>query len=46
MRQRANVLARKLLVEHHPHPLTPTQEAEIDKMVRAFQARSGGLSNL
>jgi trimethylamine--corrinoid protein Co-methyltransferase len=46
MRQRANVLARKLLVEHHPHPLTPNQEAEIDKMVRAFQARSGGFSNL
>jgi trimethylamine--corrinoid protein Co-methyltransferase len=41
MRQRANDLARKLLSEHHPRPLTPEQEAEIDKMARAFQQRAG-----
>ncbi len=41
MRQRANAQARKLLAEHHPRPLSPQQEAEIDKMALAFQQRAG-----
>jgi trimethylamine--corrinoid protein Co-methyltransferase len=41
MRQRANDLARKLLDEHHPRPLSPEQEAEIDRMALAFQVRAG-----
>jgi len=42
MRQRANEHARKLLAEHNPHPLSPAQEAEIDRMAHAFQAQAGG----
>ncbi len=44
MRQRANELARKLLHEHHPQPLTPQQENEIDKMTLAFQKRADRLN--
>ena len=46
MRQRANVRARTLLAEQAPHLLSPAQEAEIDRMVRAFQAQAGGTSDL
>jgi trimethylamine--corrinoid protein Co-methyltransferase len=46
MRQRANDLARKLLFEHTPRPISPAQEAEIDRMARAFQAHAGGTTDL
>jgi trimethylamine--corrinoid protein Co-methyltransferase len=42
MRQRANALARKLLSEHNPRRLSPAQQAELDRMVRIFQAQAGG----
>jgi trimethylamine--corrinoid protein Co-methyltransferase len=37
MRQRANEAARRILAEHHPQPLAVEQEAELDRMARAFQ---------
>jgi len=37
MFQRANVRARKLLAEHHPHPLTDSQSRDLDRMAAAFQ---------
>ena len=40
MRQRANAAARQILAQHHPHPLTDEQVAELDEMARAFQARA------
>jgi hypothetical protein len=46
MRQRANDLARKVLSEHTPRRLSPAQEAEIDRMARAFQAHAGGAMDL
>jgi trimethylamine:corrinoid methyltransferase-like protein len=46
MRQRANARARKLLAEHTPRRLSPAQEAEIDRMARAFQAHAGGTQDL
>lgn len=41
MRQRANELARRLLAEHHPRPLLPEQEREIDRLASALQAQAG-----
>ncbi len=41
IRQRANEKARKILAEHHPHPLSPAQEAELDKMTAALIKRAG-----
>lgn len=41
MRQRANSLARELLAENHPHPLSPVQEVEIDKIARSFAQNAG-----
>ena len=41
MRQRANDLARKMLAGNHPHPLSPAQEAEIDKMALGFAQNAG-----
>jgi hypothetical protein len=46
MRQRANERARKLLAAHNPRPLSPDQEAEIDRMARAFQAQAARTSEL
>jgi trimethylamine--corrinoid protein Co-methyltransferase len=46
LRQQANARARKLLAEHTPHPLSPDQEAEIDKLARHLQARSVNGTNL
>jgi trimethylamine--corrinoid protein Co-methyltransferase len=46
MRQRANERARKLLTAHNPRPLSPAQEAEIDRMARAFQAQASRTSEL
>jgi trimethylamine--corrinoid protein Co-methyltransferase len=40
MRQRANQLARRLLEEHHPDPVSPAQAAELERMATAFQARA------
>ncbi len=40
MRQRANDRARKILTDHHPHPLSTDQENELGKMARAFQKRA------
>ena len=37
MRQRANRLARRLLEEHHPSLVTPTQAKELERMAIAFQ---------
>ncbi|MGE5220959.1 MAG: trimethylamine methyltransferase family protein [Omnitrophica WOR_2 bacterium] len=39
MRQRANELARQILAEHHPSPLSAAQEAELNQMARSFQER-------
>jgi trimethylamine--corrinoid protein Co-methyltransferase len=39
MRQRANEIAQKILSEHHPRPLSPEQETEIDRMALSFQRR-------
>jgi len=41
MRARANALARRILAEHAPRPLTPQQETEVDRMAHAFQAQAG-----
>jgi trimethylamine--corrinoid protein Co-methyltransferase len=41
IRQRANEKARKILAEHHPHPLSPAQEAELDKMTAALIKKAG-----
>jgi trimethylamine---corrinoid protein Co-methyltransferase len=46
MRQRANERARKLLTEHTPRPLSPGQEAEIDRMTSAFRAQAGRTTDL
>lgn len=40
MRQRANDLASKILREHQPARLEPGQEAELDRMARAFQEQA------
>jgi len=40
MRQRANLAARDILASHHPQPLTGEQEAELDRMARAFQEQA------
>jgi len=40
MRQRANEMARKILAEHHPKPLTEDQAAEVDRIARAAQQRA------
>jgi len=37
MRQRANVRAREILATHHPRPLSPEQEREIDRLAHAAQ---------
>jgi trimethylamine:corrinoid methyltransferase-like protein len=37
MRQRANERARQLLATHHPKPLTPEQERELDRISVAAQ---------
>lgn len=37
MRQRANARARELLATHDPHPLTPEQEREIERIARSAQ---------
>jgi trimethylamine--corrinoid protein Co-methyltransferase len=37
MRQRANERARQLLATHHPRPLTPEQERELDRISVAAQ---------
>ncbi len=37
LRQRANERARDILAAHHPRPLTPEQEQEIDRISRAAQ---------
>ncbi|MFB3879720.1 MAG: trimethylamine methyltransferase family protein [Armatimonadota bacterium] len=37
MRQRANERARHLLATHHPRPLTPEQERELDRISQAGQ---------
>ena len=40
MRQRANEAARKILETHQPRPLAQAQEAELDRMARAFQQQT------
>jgi trimethylamine--corrinoid protein Co-methyltransferase len=40
MRQRANEAARKILEAHHPRLLDPEQEAELERMARAFQKKA------
>ncbi len=37
MRQRANERARQILATHHPRPLSPEQEAEVDRIANAAQ---------
>ena len=44
MRQRANEAARRILAEHHPHPLTDEQEAELDRMALAFQKQAADIA--
>jgi trimethylamine--corrinoid protein Co-methyltransferase len=44
MRQRANEAARRILAEHHPHPLTDEQEAELDRMSLAFQEQAASIA--
>lgn len=39
IRQRANDRARKILSEHHPRPLAPEQEVELNKMANSLQVR-------
>ena len=39
MRERANAIAREILATHHPDPLTPEQERELDRMAQAAQQR-------
>ena len=40
MRQRANAVARQILAEHHPRPLSDEQAAELEKMALALQAQA------
>ena len=37
MRRRANERARQILATHHPRPLSPEQEAEVDRIAKAAQ---------
>jgi trimethylamine--corrinoid protein Co-methyltransferase len=40
MRQRANQLARRMLAEHPPGPVSTAQAAELERMAVAFQKRA------
>jgi trimethylamine--corrinoid protein Co-methyltransferase len=40
MRQRANARARQILAEHRSRPLDEAQEAELERMARAFQEQA------
>jgi trimethylamine--corrinoid protein Co-methyltransferase len=40
MRQRANEVAREILAQHHPKPLSDDQESELDQMAQAFQEQT------
>ncbi|HEX7973711.1 MAG TPA: trimethylamine methyltransferase family protein [Anaerolineales bacterium] len=40
MRQRARELARGILEQHHPTPLSPELAAEVNQMARRFQQRA------
>jgi trimethylamine--corrinoid protein Co-methyltransferase len=40
MRQRANEMARKILEQHNPQPLSPEQIMELDRLAKLYQRRA------